>query len=417
MVQSRFTERESCSEIKIMKNGAKKTILTYEGLINPPRGLKLSSCILCFSFFAVLISVSASASKIDYEQIDPTNFLVADISSKPDYLDASFSLYEKLSTPVSTASGKQEKVPSDALEQKKHRSDVVMIDSIIDTTEKKTIDAEISEVSTQPEKNPVYNGLQSGNIKKDSADTSEDVIVPAELLQKQKNSPIAQKPDSSIETQIWKTRITSPKNQSDQAHRAELMKIIEQIRAIEFHEEPDPEPVIVIESPPQEQKTTIIDTNDIWMQEQTVKKAQKSQNESQGEIDETLKAESLPCNSLTPETLQLLENLSKKPEKLANPLGLADILYESKQLNYAAIFYQEALKRAEAQSGNKKNIDWMLFQIGNCLAKEEPQTALKMYRRMITEYPNSSLAYVADAKERLISWYLKDKPQSLINQQ
>jgi len=75
------------------------------------------------------------------------------------------------------------------------------------------------------------------------------------------------------------------------------------------------------------------------------------------------------------------------------------------------------LKRAEAESGEKKNIDWILFQTGNCLAKEEPEAALKMYRRMITEYPDSSLAYVADARERLISWYLKDKPQSLINQQ
>jgi hypothetical protein len=376
MDQSRFTERGSCSEVKTMKNDSKKMILKFDEMLNPLRGLKLSSCILYLCLLAILISESAWASKSDSQQLDPTEFLVAYASSKPDYMDASFSLYDKLSSPVSPASRKQERVASAGIEQRKHPSD------------------------------SVYDGVRNRDIEKASDDTSEDTIVPVELLQQQKTSVIAQQPDSSIERQIWKTRITSPKNKKDQPHRAELMKIIEQIRSVEFHEETEPEPLIIIESPGPEQKSPVIDPNDFWMQEQTGEQAQQDQNESQSGLGEPLKAESLPRESLTPETLQLLENLSKQPEQVANPLGLADILYGSKQLHYAGIFYQEALKRAEAESADKKYIDWILFQTGNCLAKEEPETALKMYRRMITECPDSSLAYVADAQERLISWYL-----------
>jgi uncharacterized protein with HEPN domain len=37
-----------------------------------------------------------------------------------------------------------------------------------------------------------------------------------------------------------------------------------------------------------------------------------------------------------------------------------------------------------------------------------------MYRQLIAEYPGSPWVDLAKAREKLIDWYLKDKPRTLI---
>ena len=46
----------------------------------------------------------------------------------------------------------------------------------------------------------------------------------------------------------------------------------------------------------------------------------------------------------------------------------------------------------------------------------DPPTAVEMYEQLIAEYPNSPWADLAKARTKLIDWYLKDKPDTLINE-
>ncbi len=57
---------------------------------------------------------------------------------------------------------------------------------------------------------------------------------------------------------------------------------------------------------------------------------------------------------------------------------------------------------------------WILFQIGNCLRKDDLPAAAKMYQQLLTEYPNSPWVDLAKAQSNLIAWYLKDEPVKLI---
>ena len=61
-----------------------------------------------------------------------------------------------------------------------------------------------------------------------------------------------------------------------------------------------------------------------------------------------------------------------------------------------------------------RNRAWILFQIGNCLKDDDLAKAQEMYRQLITECPGSPWAEPAKAREKLIDWYLKEKPRTLI---
>jgi len=146
----------------------------------------------------------------------------------------------------------------------------------------------------------------------------------------------------------------------------------------------------------------------------------------------------------------MLKSLLQHPERLRNPFELGEILFLSGHLKDAAICYQEALSRsspdkadptqkpqqslglltedvkvpdvvlgprlAETKTGmfSIRNRAWILFQIGNCLRDDELPTAMKMYRQLIAEYPDSPWADLAKARSKLIDWYQKDNPRALI---
>ena len=196
---------------------------------------------------------------------------------------------------------------------------------------------------------------------------------------------------------------------NDTKSKDQLEKIIEQIRSVEFEPQKQaPEPVIVPE------KTPVIEPNETVpeapVQQVTVKKEAKPRP---------------PNEPITEETLQMLRNLAKEPEKLANlPLGtpggaleLGEILYVTGNVKEAAMFYSEALKRREPNDvGVSRDRAWILFQIGNCLRNDDMPAAAKMYQQLLTEYPNSPWTEVATARNNLIAWYLKDEPLKLVLQ-
>ena len=201
--------------------------------------------------------------------------------------------------------------------------------------------------------------------------------------------------------ELLRTGISIAEGQKDTRSKDQLRKIIEQVRSVEFKpQEQVPEPVIVPEKAP------VIEPNEI------VPDVPEHKEEAKQEAKPKL-----PDETITDETLQKLRNIAQEPEKLDNPLELGEILFVSGNVKEAVTFYSEALKRKDPNDVNLSwDRAWILFQIGNCLRKDDLPAAAKMYRQLLTEYPNSPWADFATAQSNLITWYLKDEPYKLMLQ-
>ncbi len=211
---------------------------------------------------------------------------------------------------------------------------------------------------------------------------------------------IAKSPTTDISRQLWQARISASKNRKPNQSKNELRQIIRQIDSIEFKpQDQTPEPLIVVE-PIQKAELNEISSDTEISQEQEPSKIERE----------------LPDGQITDQTLQTFKNLSQRPDQLRNPFELAEILFNSHCLTEAAKCYQESLNRMTTNEADQlANKAWVLFQIGNCLRNIDPQIAMQMYGQLIAEYPNSLWTDLARAKTKLIDWYLKDKPNTLIN--
>jgi len=211
---------------------------------------------------------------------------------------------------------------------------------------------------------------------------------------------IAQNPNTESGRQLWQARISVPKDTNDVQSKSELQQIIKQISSIEFKkQELAPKPIIVVAT------ASKTEPNEITSDTQTSQEQPGPKTESKP-----------PYEPITEQTLQIFKNSSEHPEQLKNPFELAEVLFNSGCLSEAAKCYKEALNRMPANEPDRfQDRAWLLFQIGNCLQKADPQTAMQMYRQLITEYPGSPWTDSAEAKTKLIDWYLNDKPLMLIN--
>jgi TolA-binding protein len=201
--------------------------------------------------------------------------------------------------------------------------------------------------------------------------------------------------------ELLRAEISIAKGQIDTKSKNQLKQIIEQIRSVEFGQQKQaPAPVIIPEKAP------VIEPNetvpDVPVQKEKVKQEAKPK---------------LPYEPIADETLQMLGNLAQEPDKLDNPLELGEVLFVSGNIQKASTFYLEALKRKDPNDVSvSRDRAWILFQIGNCLRNEDLPAAAKMYRQLLTEYPNSPWADMATARSNLIAWYLKDEPVKLMLQ-
>jgi len=212
---------------------------------------------------------------------------------------------------------------------------------------------------------------------------------------------IAKSPTTDISRQLWQARISASKDRKSNQSKNELRQIIRQLNSIEFKPQDQiPEPLIVVE-PIQKTEPNEISSDTEISQEQEPNKIERK----------------LPDGQITDQTLQTFKSLSPHPDQLHNPFELAEILFNSHCLREAAKCYQESLNRMTTNETDQlANKAWVLFQIGNCLRNIDPPTAIQMYRQLIAEYPNLPWADLAKAKTKLIDWYLKDKPNTLINE-
>lgn len=209
-------------------------------------------------------------------------------------------------------------------------------------------------------------------------------------------------PNNSRVRQLWRAKISIANGKEDQESKDRLRRTIEQIRSVNLSPQKHiPEPVI---GPVQMQVPEVPEPNETPSRTIVPEKEDKKEIESK-----------LPDEMITGRTLQILKNLSERPEELENPFELGEVLFLSGNFGEAAAFYQEALKRKHADDvSSVEDRAWILFQIGNCLRHYDMPTATKTYGQLITEYPNSPWTDLAEAQAKLIDWQQRDEPHKLI---
>ena len=235
--------------------------------------------------------------------------------------------------------------------------------------------------------------LQTGEVVSANFGAQVDKILSQDELISRANS------DNRSARQLWRAGIAIFQDQEDKTGRDELQWIIEQIRSVQFKPPTKvPEPVVVVEPAP------AAEPNEIPSDTEVSEEFQEKEAESK-----------LSYEPVSDETLQTLEDLLKHPDRLGNPFELGEVLFLSGHLKQAEVFYRQALNLGGADDlGLAQDRDWILFQTANCLRRDNLPEALKLYRQLIAEYPDSLWTDLAKAHEKLIDWYQKDKPWTLI---
>lgn len=232
----------------------------------------------------------------------------------------------------------------------------------------------------------------------------EPACIGAESLQSSQSS------SSKNETVIR----NSTKDKEQQGGRTKLQDLIEQIHSLKLEQEKRTSEVsrkIVIQPATPQQRVKPAQAN-----EPNIAKL-KTENSTVGDQDMKLDiAFEDDAQPLSDQTLKMLESLVKQPDKVRNPLELAEILFLCGYPKQAAVFYQQALNIPKDANDANSVCDktWILFQIGNCLRDDDPPTAKKMYEQLIAEFPNCLWAGSAKCQMSLISWLENDKPKKLI---
>lgn len=250
--------------------------------------------------------------------------------------------------------------------------------------------------------------LQSAQQEKTQTSDTVSVNSAAQADQKSPQSgfTVPENLNSHLGRQLWQVSISVPKGEKDKRSKNELQQIIEQIRSVEFEPQKETSKPVAAVKP----VSTTIDV--IKKPSETSVDTKVQEEPKKREIES-----GLPYEPVTAQTLQMLENLAQHPGRLDNPFELGEVLFLSGHLKEAAVFYREALNRKSPdEPGLAQDRAWILFQIGNCLRHDDLSTAMKMYRQLIAEYPNSPWVDSAKIQDKLIDWYEKDKPRTLITE-
>jgi len=309
------------------------------------------------------------------------------------------------------------------------------------TSRQKTKDAHEADISNTPTQHLERTSAKTNPAQrpKDSTPfvtyTTTPLNFVAQLTDKsQHNSAIiTANPGFDSIRRLWHAEITVPDTPDDDKSKENLLRAIEQIRSLQLKPaDQPPQPVIAVgtiqpDSNEPNQPSPALQPQEAHAQNQIEPKTQvhpqgDNETQTQRQPDPQLQKQPktgtqpvLPYEAVSEKTLQLLKDILQDPTKEEDTFQLAEILFAGERLKEAAILYQEAFKRMDPnrpeQLGNRA---WILFQIGNCLREYDPETASKAYTRLIEQYPASLWTDLAKARNELILWYRKDKPQMLV---
>jgi TolA-binding protein len=212
-------------------------------------------------------------------------------------------------------------------------------------------------------------------------------------------------PTTDAALQLWQERVSISKEPKFNKNKQELQQIIEQISSISMDISDQETESATAVDPSGAAEPNDISTDTDNMQEQ--------KEEPPASVEYKM-----PKGHITKKTLEIFKKLSQHPEKLHNPLELAEILFKRNYLEEAAMCYRQTLDRMNAnQTQQPVDKAWVLFQLGNCLSNSEKPTALQMYGQLIEEYPDSPWTNMAKVKSQFIEWYMQNKPHLLIDKQ
>jgi len=407
---------------------------------------------ICLLLAPFCLSAYLAAAEISQQQLDPADFLMPHLA-KP-LMDAS--------TPRVTSKTLQDantpnvpespNAPLDAWEP------TMLLDNLPSTPRKQSQTPDI-----EPVKHAHHSACRSDEAGKPSALSEPEGreslltsrLAPQALpracraveTKKQRQLPqdastVTENQNSRVKRQLWRANITAPQDRQHNRSKNELRWIIEQIRAVKFEpQNRSPEPFIVVEPPTTEPNETLeephstdsktkkspLEVSAAGLKTGTLADTEPTEGPSAKQIKSKPRIapptqphmlqndKPLPYVPVTSRTLQMLENLLQHPDQADKPFELAEVLFLSGHLKEASVFYREALNRERPdQPDPTEDRPWILFQIGNCLRHDDMPTALEMYSRLIAEYPNSPWTDLAKARHKLINWYRKDRPRTLI---
>jgi len=225
--------------------------------------------------------------------------------------------------------------------------------------------------------------------------------APAEYKLPQDKTTDSNDSSDQLKYQLWKSDITPFKDEKELEASNELNRLIQQVRAIEFttHQQ-KPEPLIV--------PGTITSTEP--NKDSSIPVTPKEKKAPAAEPKP-------PFTPVSEKTLQTLGNLSHNLKTIDNPFKLGEILFLNGNLKEAAVFYQEALNRIDPnETDSAMDRAWLIFQKANCFRNDDKITAANLYGQLVTEYPGSLWAELAQIQSQIIIWYQKEEPQKLIDE-
>ena len=229
----------------------------------------------------------------------------------------------------------------------------------------------------------------------------------------QSKSVFAGEIETGPSRQLWRARISISKDETQNESKKKLKQAIKELNNITLQM---PKANESAKSAEPAEQTVVAEANEMKPQIKNGKKPLTIVKPEKIEI--AIIKEPLDYEPISVQTLQAIEDLSQKPQLAKKPFELAEVLFHCGHFEQAAIFYQQALDNKASETDDKsysaKDKAWILFQTGNCLKKSDPEKALKMYRELITEFPDSPWTDAAKVQDKVINLYQKENPVELI---
>jgi tetratricopeptide (TPR) repeat protein len=103
---------------------------------------------------------------------------------------------------------------------------------------------------------------------------------------------------------------------------------------------------------------------------------------------------------------------ARAPERMVDPLRVADALFASGHRTEAYTVYKRQLENSEGPDDQA----WLVYQMANCLAESDRPRAIELYRRVIAEFPDSPWAPLAQSNKNLLEWMDANRPREFLQE-
>ncbi len=210
---------------------------------------------------------------------------------------------------------------------------------------------------------------------------------------------------AELTRRLWESRISIPDPNEDADTKEDLKNLIEQIRSLKLERN---EVTPSFSAPTDVTARTESNRGNRVTGSQTAAPTRPTPTTS----------EVRPGQSVSTATREKLDERLQHPDRVRNPLEVAELLFLSGYLVEAIPFYEKALAQTAPKDPiTSRDRGWILFQLGNCLRETDMAKARDAYLKLIAEYPDSPWTELAKAHGRLITWYLAAKPEQLMRPQ